>query len=421
MRVSINKSELRESIPAPPSKSYTIRGLMCAALARWESELVHPLTSDDTEAAADVLGKLGVGIQRVGDRWRVTGGQFHQPDGDLFCRDSAATLRFMTAISAIVPGESRLTAGPSLAKRPVRLLLEALRRLGVECSAQGDMPPVVVRGGRFRGGATELPGDISSQYISALLLVAPFAEEGLTIRLTTPLESKPYVLMTIRCLNDFGVKVVHSSNLDRFEVQKQMYRPARYEVEGDWSSASYFLAMGALLGGVEITNLNPNSVQGDKKILNLLEEMGARVEMDGSSARVSRGGLKAIRADLSDCIDLLPTVAILAAAAEGTSELVGIARARIKESDRVAAVKEGLQKMGIKVGEARDSLTIIGTRPRGAAIDSHSDHRIAMAFSILGLYIGNTVIDGAECVSKTFPEFWDILKSIGGRITVDEQ
>ncbi len=421
MRVSIEKSRIKGIVAAPPSKSYTIRALLCAALADGESEVECPLTSDDTGAAVDVLGKVGVGIHPSGERWRVSGGRFHRPDGDLFCRDSAATLRFMTAISAVIPGESRLTAGPSLAKRPVRPLVEALRRLGVDCSAQGETPPVVVRGGSFRGGVTELRGDVSSQYISALLLVAPFAEKGVTVRLTTPLESKPYVLMTMECQEKFGVKVTRSAGLDEFRVEKQAYTPARYKVEGDWSSASYFLALGALLGEVEVTGLNPDTVQGDKKLLGFLRDMGARIDTGKSSIKISRGGLKAIRADLTDCIDLLPTVAVLAALAEGTSELRGIGRARIKESNRVAAVKAGLQNMGITVAEAKDSLTIAGSGPRGTLIDSYGDHRIAMAFSIPGLYAGETVIDGAECVNKTFPDFWAILKKIGGRITVDEQ
>jgi len=422
MRVSIEKSRVRGRIIAPPSKSYTIRGLMCAALAKGESELVHPLASDDTEAAVEVLGKAGVGCQRSGDLWKVTGGEFHQPEDDLFCRDSAATLRFMTAIGAIIPGSTRLTAGPSLARRPVRPLVEALRRLGVDCSSQGDTPPVTVSGGRFRGGTTELPGDVSSQYVSALLLVGPFAEDGLTVRLTTPLESRPYVLMTIECQNSFGIRVERSPALDRFSVSRQEYQPTRYEVEGDWSSASYFLAIGVLFGGMEVAHLNTESVQADRALLDLLKEMGAKVEADRDSVKVNgSGGLRPLQVDLSGCIDLLPTAAVLAAVVEGTSELSGIARARLKESDRVAAVKEGLEKMGIEVSESRDSLTIVGARPTGAVIDSHDDHRIAMAFSILGLYAGNTVITGAECVNKTFPGFWDILRSIGGAVTFHEQ
>ncbi len=417
MRVLIDKSEVKGKVKAPSSKSYTVRGLMCAALAKGESEIVNPLSADDTEAAINVLSQVGVTIERGGSLWRVSGGNLRPPDDDLFCGDSAATLRFMTAICSIVPGKCRLTAGSSLSRRPVLPLVQALRQLGVNCSSQGEVPPVVVEGGRLKGGVTELRGDISSQFVSALLLVSPFADEDVSIRLTTPLESKPYVLMTIDCLERFGIKVAQSS--ERFDVAPQTYHPARYEVEGDWSSASYFLALGTVAGNIEVENLNPDSLQGDKIMLDFLKEMGAQLQVRKNSVMVRKSRLKAIRADLSDCIDLMPTMAVLAACAEGTSEFTGIERARLKESNRVEAMKEGLERMGVKVSAVRDSLTISGAKAKGAVIDSQSDHRIAMAFSVLGSAAGGTVINEAECVAKTFPEFWDILKSVGSELTVD--
>jgi len=420
MRASITKSQIAGRVAAPSSKSYTIRGLLCAALARGESEIIHPLTSDDTEASLGVLNKLGVYVNQKERVWRVTGGNLRTPDTDLFCGESAATLRFMTAICSLVPGKCRLVAGPSLSQRPVRPLVEALRQLGVNCSCQGELPPVTVEGGELKGGVTELPGDISSQFVSALLFIAPLAENDVTIRLTTPLESKPFVLMTIECLNKYGIEVDYTRDLREFKTSKQSYKPGRYSVESDWSSASYLLALGALCGEVEVGNLNPESLQGDKVILEFLKDMGASVIISKESVKVSRSKLKAIRADLTDCIDLLPTVAVLAAVADGTSELTGIGRARIKESDRVAAVREGLERMGIEVAEGEDRLTIVGGQPVGSVIESRDDHRIAMAFSLLGSAVGGTIIDDAECVSKTYPEFWDVLKSIGGEVKIDE-
>ncbi len=419
MKVKISRSQVKGRVIVPSSKSYTLRGLMCAALAEGDSEIICPLGSDDTEAGLDVLSKIGVHVYQKKDLWKVTGGNFHKPDNDLFCGDSAATLRFMTAICSLIPGKCRLVAGPSLARRPVKTLVEALRQLGVNCSCQGEVAPVIVEGGRLKGGVTALPGDISSQFVSALLLVAPMAEDGVKIRLTTPLESQFYVLMTMDCLERFGIKVEFSRDLRRFDISRQAYKPARYQVEGDWSSASYFLALGALLGEVEVDNLDAGSLQGDKIILNFLQDMGASVEINGSSVKVRKAGLRAIRADLTDCIDLLPTMAVLAAAAEGVSEFVGIERARIKESNRVSAVREGLEGMGIKVGEEENCLTITGAIPKGAVIDTRGDHRIAMAFSILGLAAGDTVINDAGCVSKTFPQFWESVESIGGRVQRD--
>jgi 3-phosphoshikimate 1-carboxyvinyltransferase len=419
MKASISKSEIKGKVIAPSSKSYTIRGLMCAALAKGESEIIHPLTSDDTEAALKVLSQIGVGIHQKEDSWRVNGGNFHQPATDLFCGESATTLRFMTAICSLVPGKCRLVPGPSLSKRPLRPLIQALRQLGVNCSCQGEVAPVIVDGGRLTGGVAKLPGNISSQFVSALLFISPFADEGVKIRLTTPLESKPFVLMTLDCLEKFGIKVDYSRDLREFNVSKQIYKPTKYRVEGDWSSASYLLALGALSGEVEVENLNPESWQGDKIILNFLKDMGALVKIDKNSVAVRRSRLNAIPADLSDCIDLLPTIAVLAASADGVSQLVGIERGRIKESNRVSAVREGLEKMGIKVQEERNRLIIAGSTPKGTAIDSKGDHRVAMAFSILGSAVGETIINDAECVSKTFPQFWEVFKSIGGEVKID--
>ena len=419
MKALISKSEITGKVIAPPSKSYTIRGLMCAALAKGKSEILHPLNSDDTQAALDVLSKVGIHVNQKEDCWQVTGGNFHEPDTDLFCGESAATLRFMTAICSLVPGKSRLTAGPSLSQRPIKPLVQALRQLGVDCHQDKKEAAVVVNGGRLKGGVTELPGNVSSQFVSALLFIAPFADEGVRIRLTTPLESQSFVLMTLECLKKFGIKVECSPDFREFEVLKQTYKPANYRVEGDWSSASYLLALGAVCGKVAVENLNPKSLQGDKVILDFLRDMGALVIVNKNSVTVRRSRLNGIKADLSDCIDLLPTMAVLAAATDGVSELSGIERARLKESDRVSALREGLDRIGIKVKEERNKLTITGSEPKGSVIDSKGDHRIAMAFSILGSLAGGTIINNAECVSKTYPEFWDELKSIGGEGKID--
>ncbi len=413
MRASIFKSEAVGKAAAPSSKSYTIRGLICAALAAGKSEIISPLASDDTKAVISVLKKIGVGIRQQKSAWKVDGGNFQTPASDLFCSDSAATLRFMTAIGALVPGTSNLTAGPSLARRPVRVLIDALQQLDVKCSAAGEFPPVTVSGGRFTGGSTCLPGNISSQYVSALLHIAPFAGAGMTVKLTAPLESRPYVMMTLETMHWFGVNVAFDENLDKFEIRPQKYQPSKYRVEGDWSSSSYLLALGAMAGEIEVNNLDMESLQGDRLILQFLREMGAHTIAGRSSINIVKSDLKAIKADLSDCIDLLPTMAVLAAAASGTSVFSGIARARIKESDRVAAVVEGLTRMGIRVEADAKRLKITGGKPRGALIDSKGDHRIAMAFSLLGTICGNTVIDGAECVTKTWPEYWDVMQNLG--------
>ena len=417
----VSRSKISGRAEAPSSKSYTLRGLMCAALAAGQSEIERPLYADDTEAGREVLQQIGVAIAVKGTSWMVSGGSFRRPDSELFCRNSAGTLRFMTAVCSLVPGTCRLTAGLSLSRRPIAPLVAALRQLGVNCSTEGGTSLVTVEGGRLIGRTAELPGDISSQLVSALLLIAPRAEQGMTIELTPPVESIPYIRMTLDCMEKFGISAEHSSDNMKYTVRPQVYRPARYRAEGDWSSASYLLSLGAVAGDVYVSNLSSASLQADREISALLAAMGADLQAGDAYMRARKSPLKAIKADLSNCIDLLPTMAVLAAAAQGESVLSGISRARLKESDRVAAVKEGLKRMGIPVREKKDSMYITGATPAGGVIDSKGDHRIAMAFSILGVLAGNTVIEGAECVAKTYPDFWSVLKSLGGKVILDEQ
>jgi 3-phosphoshikimate 1-carboxyvinyltransferase len=416
MQITVNKSDVNGLVQAPSSKSYTIRALMCSALAPGRSQIRAPLLSDDTEAALRVLEQIGVKTHISQEKWEIEGGNFKTPLQDLYCGDSAATLRFMSAICAKVPGPSRLTAGPSLSKRPVDKLVLALNQWGIAASCHGETAPVVVKGGEFRGGTTRVPGDISSQYISALLLIAGQAEKRATIWLTTPLESRSYVLMTLECLRRFGITVKYGDELMEYEIPPQEFIPADYQVEGDWSSASYLVGLGAVAGESQVSNLNQQSLQGDKIIVDLLERMGAVVSFSDSLVTVSQRKLKAIKTDLNESIDLLPTIAVLAALAEGTSELSGIQRARLKESNRIAAVREGLEKTGINVVEEPNKLTITGGKPIRAIIDSKNDHRIAMAFSLMGASAGGITIEGAECVNKTYPEFWKTIRNLGVKI-----
>jgi 3-phosphoshikimate 1-carboxyvinyltransferase len=250
---------------------------MCAALAPGKSEIINPLISEDTIAAYEVLSRIGIKINKISDRWILEGDNFRKKNVDLFCGDSAATLRFMTAISSAIPGNFKLATGQSLSRRPVQSLVDALQQLGVKCSSNKGLPPVIIEGDTLKGGITQLPGNVSSQYISALLLAAPLAKEKVDIILTTSPESIPYILMTLECQVKFGVQVHTTDDFRNFEIFPQTYTSGNYEVEGDWSSASYFLALGATSGEVRIANLNLNSLQGDKIILELLQRMGATV------------------------------------------------------------------------------------------------------------------------------------------------
>ncbi len=418
MIVVIRESEVAGRVSAPPSKSVTHRALICSSMAPGKSLIRSPLRSDDTEATLRVLQELGTGFSDGPDLWEVRMERLRAPGSDLFCGESGTTLRFVTALCSLVDGECNLTGGPSLSKRPVEPLLIALRQLGVECESLSGYPPVKVNGtGRISGGDVQIRGDVSSQFVSALLLVAPFGDDSIRIKTTTQLESKPYVKMTMDTQKMFGVAVQASDDMREYQVERQAYTPADVKVEGDWSSAAYLLAAGALCGKVSVDNLNPDSSQADRTILDILKAMGAQVKVHKNSYYVERSEIEAVEGDLSNSPDLFPVTASLCAAASGRSVLKGLGRLQFKESNRVAAMTEGLRGMGIQVRRGDDSLMIEGGRPHGGTIDPRQDHRIAMALSVLGMVAkGETTVLDADCVSKSYPMFWDDMVRIGADI-----
>ncbi len=413
MRATVTRSMIDGVITAPPSKSYTHRALVCSALAKGRSIVHSPLICDDTEATVESLKKLGTQIHR-GEAIDVFGGDLRE--ADLFCRESGTTMRFMTTVCSLIDGRSVLTGGQSLLRRPVGGLVDAVRQLGAKCRCQNGFPPVTVEG-PLKGGKAEIQGDITSQYISALLLAAPLAERQVSVRVTTPLQSRKYVLMTIRTQKQFGVEVETSAELDNFRVDTQRYRPTGFDVEGDWSAASLLLVAGAIAGRIEVVGVNLNSLQPDAAILSILQAMGSNVRVTSRTITIEKSELSAVNCDVSQSPDLFPAVAALCASASGVSRITGITRLRRKESDRVSAVREGLAAMGVRTRENGGSLLIEGGRPSAAVIDPKNDHRIAMAFALLALATDEkSVIRGAECVSKSFPTFWSSIKSIGANV-----
>ncbi|UCD44472.1 MAG: 3-phosphoshikimate 1-carboxyvinyltransferase [Candidatus Bathyarchaeota archaeon] len=393
----------------------THRALICSALAHGVSNIHAPLISDDTEATARVLRKLGVDISVEDGLWVVRGGELRGPGSELFCGESGTTLRFMSAVCSTVEGECHLTGGPSLSGRPVEPLMESLRQLGVDCESSDGTPPVVVKGkGGLRSGSVRIRGDVSSQFISALLLVAPLGDGETDIRVTTPLESKPYVAMTIDAQRAFGVDVDSSEDMRDFKVDSQSYKPTDFRIEGDWSSAAFMLASGALAGEVTIGCLSRQSRQADMEIINILGAMGIELSWSGDAVTAEKTELRGIDWDLSDSPDLFPIVTCLGAAASGRSVLRGLGRLRFKESDRIEAMVSNLVRMGVEVRQSGDIVEIKGGTPRGAVVDPHGDHRIAMALAVLGLVAdGETAVLDAECVSKSYPGFWEDFVSLG--------
>lgn len=421
MIAKINQSQILGTLTPPPSKSVTHRALVCSALAEGRSKIRSPLVSDDTEATRRVLGQLGVKTSFRGGAWDVDGGTVGEPASDLYCGESGTTLRLVTALCSLVNGECKLIGGPSLSKRPVGPLVDGLKQLGAKCESNEGLPPVTVKGnGRLPGGDAAIPGDISSQFVSAILIAAPRGEKDTTLRLATPLESRPYVELTMAVQRIFGVSIEASEDMKEFRIQRQSYRPTNVTVERDWSAAAFLLGAGALAGKVTVEDLNKWSSQADAEILGVLNEMGATVVGKGVSITVEKSPLSGIELDLSDSPDLFPIVASLCAAASSQSVLSGLRRLRLKESDRVAAMISGLVGMGVRCELANDVLTIEGGSPKGCVIDPWGDHRIAMAFSILGLAAeGETTILDAECVSKSYPGFWGDLEALGVELRRD--
>ena len=418
MKVTVKRSNLNGRFRAPPSKSYTHRGLICAALAEGRSRILSPLDSEDTEATAEVLEKLGVCITRDVMGWEVEGGRLLEPVKPLYCRESGTTLRLITALCTLVDGRSVLTGEPSLMRRPMGPLIDGLNQLGATCKTNENSSQVVVEGcGGLKGGFAQIRGDVSSQFISAILLVAPWTEEGVTLKLTTPIESRPYINMTFEAQQAFGVETWSSEDMDEFIVERQRYNPVEYLVEGDWSSAAYLIAGGVLTGSVEIQGLRVDSSQADAAVVDALRMMGADISIKDGFTAVEEASLRGLRFDVSDCPDLFPILSSLCAATKGRSVITGIRRLRLKESDRVSAMAEGLKCMGVKTSERENQLIIEGSNPKGGIINPYGDHRIAMAFGILGLAAeGDTTILDGGCVSKSFPGFWAALEDLGADV-----
>ncbi len=416
MSVKITPRDLAGTINAPPSKSATHRYLITSALAKGVSVLENPLQSEDTAATRGGLSKLGANIVEEGDHWRITGGTLTPPDAVIDCKESGTTMRLLIGLCSLLDKPCFLSGTPSLLKRPNEALLQALEHLGASTKGSDGYSPITIKG-PLKGGETEIRGDISSQYISSIILAAPYAEKPVTLRLSTRLESKPYVEMTIDTMKTAGIKPQYSENLEEIHVPTGCYKPVRTRIEGDWSSAAYLLAAGVIAGKVHVDNLDVGSCQADKEIIRILDEMGAYIKITGKRVTTEKSDLTAITTDVSDCPDLFPIVACLCAVAEGESTLTGLGRLRIKESDRLSAMIDGLRRMGVWVMGGDEAVTVKGGTPNGAVIDTYNDHRIAMSFAVLAqAAVGETKIMNPECVSKSYPGFWEDLRGIGAEI-----
>jgi 3-phosphoshikimate 1-carboxyvinyltransferase len=385
---------------------------------------MNALLSDDTETTLRISEMMGADVRR-GDAIEIAGpAELKAPASELDCRGSGTTLRIFTALSALTSGRCVLTADDTLRRRPIGDLLEALCQLGVDARSvsDNDRPPVEIRSQGLKGGIVRIRGDVTSQYVTGLLFACSRAKEGSKIELTTKLESRPYVEMTLDTMRQFGAVVEPADDWSHFTVPgNQDYQSQDYDVEGDFSSAAFLMAAGALSGQVSVMGLRPESVQGDSAIVNLLKSMGSGIKSSKDGFLVTRNEIEAMEIDASDNPDLVPILSVLATQARGTTAIRNAGRLRIKESDRLASTSQELGKMGAEISESKDGLTIRGPTPlRGAVLDAHDDHRIAMAGVIAGLVAdGPTVVENIECVTKSYPDFIRDIQSIGARIELD--
>ena len=416
---------LNASVRVPGSKSLTNRALLIAALAEGETILSNALFSDDSRYFANALKELGfdISLDEEKKQMRVIGlnGKIPANNAELFIGNAGTAARFLTAFLTLGEGEYILDGDARMRERPIGDLVDSLSLLGADITQYGIRntpplcPPLKITTSTLRGGKTKIAGNISSQYLSALLMIAPYAQHPVEIELTTDLNSKPYVDMTLNIMRDFGVEV-ERDGYQSFRISPNTYSPIpNYQIESDASAASYFFAVPAICGGtVRVENISRKSVQGDINFLDVLAKMGCTVEEDENSILVTHhSSLQGVDVDMRDISDTAQTLAVIAPFASTPTRIRGIASARVKETDRVSAVCTELKRLGVQVEEYEEGMKIYPCENlKPAKIRTYNDHRMAMAFSLIGLRAGGIEIENPGCVSKTFPNFFDELERL---------
>lgn len=423
MKLKIAPSSVSGELAAPPSKSYTHRAVIVASLAEGESIIENPLLSDDTIYTMNACRILGAEIElrENGLTVKGTGGEIKSEKPRIFAGNSGSTIRMIAPLAALVPMKIILDGDNRLRQRPIDEILTALQGLGISARSLNNSgyPPIEIEGGDFKTNQVSLLGAISSQPVSGLLMAAPCTKKGLRIKIDGELRSRPYIDITLDTMHAFGIEAVNREYKEFIVNGNQYYKARNYSIEGDFSSAAYFLAASAIGSkSVSVANLKSSSVQGDRQILNILERMGASVDYDKGLVTVQRrGALKGISIDLGDYPDLVPTLAVVAAFAQGKTEITNISHLRFKESDRINDTASELNKMGVKTEVSADTMVIYGGKPRGAEHDAHNDHRLAMSFAIAALFAdGDSIINGAEAVNKSYPAFFSDLLKLGAKV-----
>lgn len=423
MKLLIEGAPLRGAAVIPGSKSHSIRAVAIASLAPGESVIREPLDSADARAAFRAYTALGAAISDEGDVWRVqgTGAKLKTPDSVIDVANSGTTMRIALASASLISdGMTVLTGDKQVCSRPCGPLAQSLNDLGAKVrSTRGTSNPPFVVEGTLRGGETSIEA-VTSQYVSALLINAPLAEKDTHLRVPL-LNEKPYVGITLDWIAGQGIKVDAADDWSEFHIPGgQTYEPVNRRIPGDFSSATFFLAAGALQDNeVFCSGLDMADTQGDKAVVDYLRQMGAEVRVEDGGVHVRAKSLVGCELDLNATPDALPMMAVLGCFAKGTTRLVNVPQARLKETDRIAVMREELEKMGAKITERPDGLVIEESALRPAEVEGHDDHRVVMSLAIAGAMLpGTTTINGYEAVNITFPTFCDVLQGLGGHTRI---
>jgi 3-phosphoshikimate 1-carboxyvinyltransferase len=426
--IRVSKSSLQGSVRCPSSKSYTHRAIAIASLAEGVSKITNPLLARDTLATISSCRAFGASIEHNSSYLTIQGKHiFGAPDNVINAENSGTTIRIMIAFASLVEkGYTVLTGDESLRKRPMQPILDALKQLGVECfsTKQDGTAPIIVKGGGLEGGRSIIDGSVSSQFISALLTSGIYSKSGITIQVNGRQVSKPYIDATIATMRSFGIEIPDTKDHSLYMIpNNNSYKHTDFEVPSDFSTAALILSGGVLCGKeVVVEGLNFDLPQGDSKIIDILKEIGADIEIDKTTGHAVASGSEYLGGgdfDLSDTPDLLPVVSILALKCRNPVRIKGVAHARLKETDRIANIATELTKMGAEIKEYPDGLNILAPKKlRNASLEAYNDHRLFMAFSIASMLTQDSIVAGAESVDVSYPNFIQDMKKLGAKIRI---
>lgn len=422
MKCRVEKSEIDGDIECPANKSYTHRAIFLASLAIDKSIIKNILRSEDINATINTCKNFGVEIKNVGNDITVTSAsELKIHSNTIDAANSGTTIRIAAAIASLANDKITLTGDSSLKKRPMQPLLDALESLGAQCTSSNGSPPISVKG-RIKGGEVKIPGNISSQFISALMITAPKLENGLVIDINSKVVSKPYIDATIAMMKKFGVDVETKTPYKKYIIPEQNYKATTITIPSDFSSLALLLVAAVLLGENLTINASTGSMpQADEAIIDILEVMGVVITLNKNTIKIkSPEKLDGGKFDLSNSPDLIPAIAILSLKASKPIEIFNVEHARYKETDRIAIIARELSKLGIRIEEKKDGLILNNSNSLTSAnLNSENDHRLFMAFCIAGMYVGNCTISDPDSVKISYPNFISEMKRVGCKIFLD--